>query len=53
MVLGKAWIIWWSYEEGDYDYLRNSAKDTVSKIFKKVIHFFDKTRWSRMFMRPA
>lgn len=53
MVLGKAWIIWWSYEEGDYDYLRNSAKDMFGKIFKKVIHFFDKTRWSRMFMRPA
>jgi len=53
MVLGRAWIIWWSYEEGDYDYLKNSPRDILGKLFGKVIHFFDKTRWSRMFMRPA
>lgn len=53
MVLGRAWLIWWSYEEGDYDYLKNSPKDIFGKLFSKVIHFFDKTRWSRMFMRPA
>jgi signal peptidase I len=53
MVLGKAWLIWWSYQEGDYDYLKNSPKDIIGRILGKALHFFDKTRWSRMFMRPA
>jgi signal peptidase I len=52
MVLGRAWIIWWSFSEGDYDYLRNSAGDTVRRLVDKVAHFFGKTRWDRIGMRP-
>lgn len=53
LVLGRAWLIWWSYEEGDYDYLRTDFKNTVKKLVSKLIHFFDKTRWGRMFTCPS
>lgn len=53
MILGKAWLIWWSYEEGDYDYLKTDARSMLNKLISKIIHFFDKTRWSRMFSRPS
>jgi len=52
MVLGKAWIIWWSFKEGDYDYLRNSPGDMLKRLGDKVAHFFGKTRWGRIGMRP-
>lgn len=52
MVLGKAWIIWWSFKEGDYDYLRNSPGDMLKRLGDKVGHFFGKTRWGRIGMRP-
>lgn len=52
MVLGKAWIIWWSFKEGDYDYLRNSPGDMLKRLGDKVGHFFGKTRWDRIGMRP-
>ncbi len=52
MVLGKAWLIWWSFKEGDYDYLKNSPGDMVRRLADKVGHFFGKTRWDRIGMRP-
>lgn len=52
MVLGRAWIIWWSFEEGDYDYMRNRPADLFRKAADKVVHFFDKTRWERILQRP-
>ena len=52
LVLGKAWIIWWSFVERDNDYLRNRPKDVINKISDKVIHFFSKTRWRRIMRRP-
>jgi signal peptidase I len=52
MVLGRAWVIWWSFEEGDYDYMRSSPADIVRRIVDKVIHFVPKTRWKRILQRP-
>lgn len=52
MLLGRAWIIWWSFEEDDYAYMRNRPADIVKKVGDKVIHFFDKTRWDRILRRP-
>ncbi|MGC8763522.1 MAG: signal peptidase I [Acidobacteriota bacterium] len=52
LVLGRAWIVWWSFEEGDYDYLRNSPGDFVKKFLDKVVHFIGKTRWDRLLLRP-
>jgi len=52
MVLGRAWVIWWSFEEGDYDYMRTGAGDLLRKVKDKVVHFFDRTRWNRVLQRP-
>ncbi len=52
LVLGKAWVIWWSFREGEYDYLRNSPGQIVRRFADKVVHFFGKTRWRRIMKRP-
>ncbi len=52
LVLGKAWVIWWSFKEGDYDYLKNTPSDLLKRLWDKVGHFFGKTRWNRILMRP-
>jgi signal peptidase I len=52
LVLGRAWIIWWSFTEGDFDYLRNSPGAVLKRIGDKILHFFGKTRWNRILMRP-
>ena len=52
MVLGKAWVIWWSFVEGDGDYLRNSPGDLAKRFVDKIAHFYSKTRWNRILMRP-
>lgn len=52
MVLGRAWIIWWSFEEGDYDYMRSSPADIAKRVLDKVVHFVPKTRWKRILQRP-
>ncbi len=53
LVLGKAWIIWWSFEEGDFDYMKSGPVEVVKRIGDKIIHFFSKTRWNRFFHRPS
>lgn len=53
MILGKAWVIWWSYEDGDYDYLKTDARSRIQRLVSKCVHFFDKTRWGRMFSCPS
>ncbi len=52
MVLGRAWVIWWSFKEGDLDYLQNSPGQVARRFFDKVFHFFGKTRWNRILTRP-
>ncbi len=52
LVLGKAWVIWWSFKEKDDDYLRNSPGEVARRFSDKILHFFGKTRWNRIFMRP-
>jgi signal peptidase I len=52
MVLGRAWVIWWSFEEGDYDYMRSSPSDILKRLGDKVVHFVSKTRWKRILQRP-
>lgn len=52
MVLGRAWIVWWSFKEGDYDYMNNRPGQIAKRFLDKVLHFFGKTRWDRILMRP-
>jgi len=52
LVLGKAWVIWWSFAEKDNDYRKNSPGQIADKVLDKVVHFFSKTRWRRIMRRP-
>lgn len=49
LVLGKAWVIWWSYEEDRNTHLNTGLGDHLRRIGDKIIHFFSKTRWERCF----
>jgi signal peptidase I len=48
-VIGRPMFIYWSFETPRDEYQRHSLGDRVAWMFDIVIHFFDKTRWSRMF----
>jgi len=52
MVLGRAWIVWWSFREGDLDYLNNRPGQVARRFLDKFLHFFGMTRWDRILMRP-
>jgi signal peptidase I len=42
-------FIYWSFETPAGQYQKTDLSDRIAFIFKVVIHFFDQTRWSRMF----
>ena len=46
---GRAFMIWWSYDEDRDAYLRTSAADRIRGIWSKVTHLFTKSRWERSF----
>ncbi|MCI0657515.1 MAG: signal peptidase I, partial [Acidobacteria bacterium] len=46
-VKGRAFVIFWSYEEERDAYLRTSLTDRVAAIWSKITHLFTRTRWSR------
>lgn len=48
-VIGRPLIIYWSFEESPEDYLKTSPSDRVAHAGRVVFHFFDQTRWNRMF----
>ena len=48
-VIGTPMFIYWSFETPRGEYLRTSLADRISFVFRIIIHFFDQTRWSRMF----
>src|SRR5215468_10390023 len=47
-VKGKALVIYWSYEAGREDYQETGIVPTLKGFASVVIHFFTRTRWSRM-----
>lgn len=47
-VIGRPMFIYWSFETPRDEYQRHGIGDRVAWFFNIVIHFFDKTRWSRM-----
>jgi signal peptidase I len=49
LIKGRALLIWYSFEEDPDAYRKTALSDRVSLVAAKVIHLFDKTRWSRMF----
>jgi signal peptidase I len=49
LIVGKALIIYWSYEADSDEYRRTEVKDRVQQTLDLVRNFFGKTRWSRTF----
>jgi signal peptidase I len=45
--LGKALVIYWSYETDDRAYLRTGFFERLKQFADVAINFFTKTRWSR------
>ena len=48
-LIGRPMFIYWSFETPEDQYQKQDMGDRVGFIFHIVIHFFDQTRWSRMF----
>ena len=46
---GRAFMIWWSYEEDRGAYLKTSFVDRVRGIWAKLSHLLTKSRWRRTF----
>jgi signal peptidase I len=48
-VIGKPLIIYWSFETPAGQYLQTSMLQRLEILLHEAIHFFDETRWRRMF----
>lgn len=48
-LIGRPMFIYWSFETPADQYQKQDIGDRVGFIFHIIIHFFDQTRWSRMF----
>jgi signal peptidase I len=48
-IIGRPMFVYWSFETPPNQYEKTSIGDRLSFIGHIVIHFFDQTRWSRMF----
>jgi signal peptidase I len=49
LIVGKALVIYWSYESDAAAYRQKEVRHVVQQTFDLVINFFGKTRWSRTF----
>jgi len=49
LIVGKALIVYWSYESDSDAYRQTEVRDTVRQTLDLVTNFFAKTRWSRTF----
>ncbi len=48
-IIGSPTFIYWSFNASEDAYLKQSLADQVSLFAHEVLHFFDQTRWRRMF----
>jgi signal peptidase I len=48
-VKGRALMIYWSYESETEDYQQTGIGSTIKDLVSVVVHFFTRTRWTRMF----
>jgi signal peptidase I len=48
-IIGRPMFIYWSFETPAGQYQKTSMGERLAFIGKVVIHFFDQTRWRRMF----
>jgi signal peptidase I len=50
-VKGRALLIYWSYDAGPGEYVETDTGTSIRNTASVFVHFFTRTRWSRMF-RP-
>ncbi len=48
-IIGRPMFIYWSFETPDDQYTKTEWSERVKFLGNVVLHFFDKTRWSRTF----
>jgi signal peptidase I len=48
-IIGKALVIYWSFETPRDEYLQTSLPDRLRQMTDVVVNFFTKTRWQRTF----
>jgi len=48
-IVGKALVIYWSYDTPRDEYLQTSLRERASQIADVFLNFFTKTRWKRSF----
>jgi len=48
-LMGRALLIWWSYEERKGTYLEKRLDQRMKNFFDTAFNFFSKTRWKRSF----
>ena len=48
-VIGRPLFIYWSFETPDTQYQKTELSDRIKFIVHVILHFFDQTRWRRMF----
>jgi signal peptidase I len=46
-LLGKALVIYWSYETPRDEYLQTKVSDRINQFADVILNFFTKTRWKR------
>ncbi len=48
-VIGRPLFVYWSFITPEEQYTRTAWSDRIQFVFHVILHFFDETRWSRMF----
>jgi signal peptidase I len=48
-IVGRPLFIYWSFETPSDQYEHNSMGERVGFLLHTIVHFFDQTRWHRMF----
>ena len=48
-VIGRPMFLYWSFQQPRDEYTRTSIAERLQFLGTIVLHFFDQTRWSRMF----
>ncbi|MEJ2420611.1 MAG: signal peptidase I [Acidobacteriota bacterium] len=52
LVLGRAWLIWWSFRDHEQGFRPVSPGNELKRLWNKAIHFYSRTRWRRILTRP-
>jgi len=47
-LLGKAFVIYWSFETPRDEYLRSGVIDRMKQFIDRLFHFGSRTRWNRV-----